>query len=317
MPDKNCIEARILVPWAMQEEASLFLMDLSGRDVIIEDDRQPEGGALIRALFGSVGMGPAEREEIETYLHRLDSYGLHPLDMELRPVFDREWMEECRARTVVRRVGSLWVLRAPWREYDARPGEKVIILNRGGAFGSGRHPSTILSLAALEQAWRSGLLPAPTHGWKALDVGTGTGILAIAAAHLGAEVLAVDIDDRAVASARENLRLNGMQDRVKVEETPLGLVKGRFRLVLANIAFPGQLELASTMNRLLCPDGIAIVSGFLHGDAETLAGRHGREGLRCEARLNHGDWLSMILRLPDPTGCGLQGLDDRSTSHVE
>jgi ribosomal protein L11 methyltransferase len=317
MPDKNCIEARILVPWAMQEEASLFLMDLSGRDVIVENDPQPEGGALIHALFESGDMGASEREDLERFLHRLGSYGLHPLGMELRSVTDREWTEECRARSRIRRVGSLWALGAPWMEYEARPGEKVIILDGGGAFGSGRHPSTILSLTALEQAWRSGLLPAPTPGWKALDVGTGTGILAIAAAHLGAEVLAIDIDDRAVAAAENNLRLNGMQDRVKVEETPLGLVNGRFQLVLANIAFPEQLELAATINRLMLPGCVAIVSGFLHGDADTLAGRHGREGLRCEARLSHGDWLSMILRLPAPPGCGLQGSDDRSISNVE
>lgn len=307
MCDKNCIEARVLVPWTMQEEASLFFMDLTGRDVIIDDERQPEGGALIRGLFESGDEGASEREEIEKYLHRLGSHGLHPLGMELRSVRDREWTEECRARSRIRRVGSLWVLRAPWMEYEAHPDEKVIILDGGGAFGSGRHPSTILSLAALEQAWRSGLLPASTPGWKALDVGTGTGILAIAAAHLGAEVLAIDIDDQAVASARNNLRLNGMRDRVKAEETPMGLVKGRFQLVLANIAFPEQLELAATINRLMLPGGVAIVSGFLHGDAETLAGRYGREGLPCEARLSHGDWLAMILRLQTPSGCRLQG----------
>ena len=114
MPDNESVEVRILVPWTMQEEAALFLMDLSGRNVIIEDERQPEGGALIRALLESGETGPSEREGLENFLHRLGSHGLHPLGMELRSVREGEWVEECRARTLVRRVGSLWVLRPPW-----------------------------------------------------------------------------------------------------------------------------------------------------------------------------------------------------------
>lgn len=318
MREKNPIEARILVPWTLQEETALFLRDLSGRDVIVEDERQPEGGSFVRALLESMDKAAELRGVLEDYLHRLGSYGIRPLDMEFRPALHRDWIEEYRARTVVRPVGSLWLLRAPWMECEVHAGRKVIVLHEGGAFGSGRHPSTVLSLEALEQAWRSGLLPSPTPGWNALDVGTGTGILAIAAAYLGAEVVAVDIDDRAVAEAQRNLCLNGLQGRVRVEERPLGLVKGRFRLVLANVALPAQLELAPCLNRLLLPGGVAIVSGFLVADADALADRYEREGLQAEFRRNQDDWASMTLRFHDPAADEYRRADDRNVSpHVE
>ncbi len=314
MRDENSIEARILIPWSMQEEASLFLMDLTGRDVIVEDGGRPEEGTTIRALFESGSLGDAQRRELEDYLRRLGDYGMQPLGLELRPVNARKWIDERRDRAVARHVGTLWTLCPPWKDYEPRPGGLLIVLEGSGAFGSGWHPSTVLSLTALEQAWRKGMLPAYEAGWKALDVGTGTGILAVAAARLGAEVLAFDIDDGAVAAAERNVRLNGVQDRVKVEETPLRFAKGRFRLVLANVALPEQMELAAIMDRLLIPGSIVIVSGFLDVDAAMMEERYRLQGLRCEARLSHGDWVSMILEFPNTGRHPQRGADDRNVS---
>jgi ribosomal protein L11 methyltransferase len=298
MTRKQTIEVCLTIPGAMQEEASLFLADVSGRSVIIEDDEALHGTVRIRSLMESTALDAPRRKDLEDYLERLKGYGLHPLGMGLRDVFEEEWIEEWKARAATLRVGSMWLICPPGMEAPASSGEKIIVLGHGNAFGSGRHPSTILSLEALERAWHDSMLPAPESEWSALDVGTGTGILAIAAGHLGAKVLAIDIDDQAVAVAEENLGLNALRRGARVEAIPPGLVKGHFQLILSNITLPSQLELVSVIRGLTGPGGVVILSGFLEKDAEGLEARHRKEGLGCEARLRRGGWAAMILRSP-------------------
>ncbi len=295
MSNEKWIELRFLIPGSFQEEASLYLQEVSGRPVIIEADAPAEGSALIRALFGPEGMIPSQQEDLEAYVGRLRSYGLKPLETELRPAVGREWLEECQARSPILRIGSGWVILPPSKEYRPRPGERIITLHTGKAFGSGRHPSTILSLQALEHAFDGGWLPPPHVKWNALDVGTGTGILALAMAKLGAKVLAIDIDDEALAAAEENVRLNDVQSRVRVEETLVALVKGPFHLVAANVTFADQLQLAQTLTQRLLPEGILIVSGFLEGDVQALQVCYAKLDLQTRAFLRRDNWVAMIL----------------------
>ncbi len=295
MPNENWIELRFLIPGSLQEEASLYLHEVSGRSVIIEADAQAGGSALIRALFGPEGMIPSQQEDLEAYAERLRSYGLQPLEMELRPAVGREWLEECQAHSPILRIGSGWVILPPSKEYRPRHGERIITLHTGKAFGSGRHPSTILSLQALEHAFEGGWLPPPHGKWNALDVGTGTGILALAMAKLGAEVLAVDIDDEALAAAEENVRLNDLRSQVRVEETLVALVKGPFHLVAANVTFADQLQLAQTLTQRLLPEGILVVSGFLEGDVQALQVCYANLDLQTRASLRRDNWVAMIL----------------------
>lgn len=297
MPNQNWIEVRLLVPHSLQEEASLYLAQVSGHPVIIEAGTLAEGNALIRALCGPHGMTPSRQEDLETYAARLRSYGYRPLEMEHRSVPGREWLDECEARSPILRVGSGWVIRPASKAYAPQPGEHVIALHTGKAFGSGRHSSTILSLQALEHALEGGWLPRPPAKWKALDVGAGTGILALAAAKLGAEVLAIDIDDQALAAAEENVRLNDLQNLVQVQETLLALVKGRFHLILANVAFTDQLQLAEALSQLLLSEGALIVSGFLDEDVEVLQACYVKLDLQRHALFRLGNWTAMILGL--------------------
>ncbi len=297
MLNENWIEVRFLVPGSLQEETSLYLARVSGHPVIFEAVARAEGSTLIRALCGPHGMTPSRREDLETYVARLRSYGYQPLEMELRSVSGREWLEECQARTEILRVGSAWVIRPASKAYDPQPGEHLVSLLTADAFGSGRHPSTILSLQALEQASEAGWLPHPREDWKALDVGTGTGILALASAKLGAEVLAIDIDDQALAAAEENVRLNNLQSRVRVREILPERVQGRFRLILANVAFTDQLQLAEALSQLLLSEGALIVSGFLDEDVEVLQACYVKLDLQRHALFRLGNWTAMILAL--------------------
>jgi ribosomal protein L11 methyltransferase len=297
MAKETWIEVRVLVPARMQEEAALFLTDFSGRGVIIEEDNVPAGGVVIRGYFRPEEYGAWQRQELQDYLNRLSSYELYPLGLEIRQVAEEDWAEAWKAHFKPLKLTSRLVIRPPWEEYAAQPGESVIIIYPGMAFGTGRHASTRLCLQALEQVWDQGL-PASTNPWEVLDVGTGTGILALAAASLGAEVLAIDLDPEAVAAALENVRLNNLMDRVWVEGTPLTSLRQRFALILANITAPDLLQLAEALTARLVHEGVLIISGFLVEDAESLETRYQALGLHQMGFLTQEDWGALIFRRP-------------------
>ncbi len=297
MTQETWIEVRVLVPARMQEEASLYLTDFSGRGVIIEEENVPEGGVVIRAYFRPEEYGAWQRQELQDYLKRLSNYELYPLGLEVRQVAEEDWAEAWKAHFKPLKVTDRIVIRPPWEDYAAQPGETVITIYPGMAFGTGRHASTLLCLKALEQVWEQSL-PSSGDPWQVLDVGTGTGILALAAARLGAEVLAIDLDPEAVAAALENVRLNQLVEQVWVEGTPLTSLRQRFALILANITAPDLLQLAEAITARLLKEGVLIISGFLTEDVPRLSDRYQELGLHPTGSLSHEDWSALIFRRP-------------------
>jgi ribosomal protein L11 methyltransferase len=297
MPKETWIEVRVIVPARMQEEASLFLTDFSGRGVIIEEENVPAGGVVIRAYFRPEDYGAWQRQEMQDYLKRLSNYELYPLGLEVRQVAEEDWAEAWKAHFKPLKVTANLVIRPPWEEYAAQPGETVITIYPGMAFGTGRHASTLLCLRALEQVWEE-RWPRGGSPWQVLDVGTGTGILALAAARLGAEVLAIDLDPEAVAAALENVRLNNLLDRVWVEETLLTSLRQQFGLIMANITAPDLLQLADALTARMLSDGVLIISGFLAEDALRLSARYQGLGLHQTGFLTQEDWGALIFRRP-------------------
>jgi len=297
MAKENWIEARLLVPLADQEEAAYFLTEFSGRGVILEEEDGPEPGILIRAYFLPEEFGAWQQEELQKYLRGLGSQGLYPLGLEIRRVAAEDWAEVWKAHFKARKVTSRLVVRPPWEEYASGPDELVITIYPAMAFGTGRHPSTLLCLKALEEVWGRAL-PADPKPWQVLDVGTGTGILALAAARLGAGVLAIDVDPEAVAAALENVRLNALEERVWVEATPLSSLRQQFALILANLTAPDLLDLAESLAARLLGGGALIISGFLREDRRALENRFLALGLKGAEFLTEEDWGALILRRP-------------------
>ncbi len=297
MAKETWIEGRLVVPARMQEEAATYLTEFSGRGVILEEEGAPEGGIIIRAYFRPEEFGAWQQTELEEYLGRLRGHNLHPLGLEWRRVAEEDWASAWKAHFKPLKVTPRLVIAPPWDDYQPGPGEGVVIIYPGMAFGTGRHPTTLLCLRALEAVWDSGL-PRSANPWQVLDVGTGTGILALAAARLGAEVLAIDIDPEAVAAALENVRLNQLLDRVWVEETPLDFLREKFALILANITAPDLLHLAETLAGRLLSRGVLIISGFLESDAPALETRYLAQGLQKEGVLGQEDWVALIFRRP-------------------
>jgi ribosomal protein L11 methyltransferase len=297
MDEKTWIEVRFLVPARMQEEASLYLTEFSGRGVILEEDREAEG-VLIRAFFRPEEFGPWQQGQLQEYLKRLSSYHLYPLGLEIRRAAEEDWAEAWKKHFKPLKVTPRLVIRPPWEDYHAAGHEVVITIYPGMAFGTGRHPTTVLCLKALEEVMAGQRLPEGESAWQVLDVGTGTGILALAAARLGARVLAIDVDPEAVAAALENVRLNALENYILVEDTPLAKLRQRFPLILANLTALDLRQYADALVGRLASGGALIASGFLTEDLPAILDRFTGSGLHQAGLFSEEDWVALIMRRP-------------------
>jgi ribosomal protein L11 methyltransferase len=146
-------------------------------------------------------------------------------------ITDFGWAEKWKENFRPKRIGKRITVKPSWEPYTPAPGEVVLTIDPGQAFGTGTHETTQMCLQFLEEAFDAS--PAPS---RALDIGTGTGILGIAAARLGAPyTVGIDVDPKAVEVAGENARINGVEDRFHAATTPFSCVEGRYDLILANV----------------------------------------------------------------------------------
>lgn len=213
-----------------------------------------------------------------------------------RVVREEDWAEAWKRHVDAVHVGRRLVVCPTWREYAPAPGELVVRLDPGVVFGSGHHPTTRMCLEALERRLRP--------GDRVLDLGTGTGVLAVAAALLGAgRVEALDIDPRAAAIAADNLRLNGVADRAEARAGSLGAAwpfseppSGRYDLALANVSAAVILDLAGDLVGCLRPGGTGIAGGIVEGSEVGCGQALEGAGAVIAEVLRSGDWRALVFR---------------------
>ena len=213
---------------------------------------------------------------------------VYPLgEPQARELGAKDWAEAWKSGYQVLSLGRRLRIVPSWIPYSPGPGEVTITLDPGMAFGTGLHPSTQLCLRALEELIEPGM--------RILDVGTGSGILAIAAAKLGAsEVLAVDIEGVAVRTARENVALNGVSDIVRVAEGSVDDVyRGSFDGVLANILAEVIARLAGDLARHMEPDGWLVASGIIERRLPAVQRAFGVAGLEIARQWQVDDWVAL------------------------
>ncbi len=187
------------------------------------------------------------------------------------------------------RIDDTLVVRPVWVDASFGPDVTVIDIEPGPTFGMGDHPTTVLSLRALRHCIAE---RPPRH---VLDVGCGSGVLAIAAVRLGASMSdAIDISPAAPTVTEANARRNGVAERVRASTAPLQQVQGTYDLVVANILAPALVELAADLVRVLATDGALVISGILADRHDhVLAALH---PLRVERVDELDGWVAVTLR---------------------
>ena len=253
-------------------------------------------GAAIRAFFPPGIDTVRLTGSLESYLDELAALGLPgaPARAEIAPLPDAPWADAWRAHFRPVPVGRKLLICPPWETItaDALVGRSIVWIEPGRAFGTGGHGSTHSCLALLERALEGAGLP------RALDVGCGSGILAIAAARLGvSHVDAIDIDPDAVLATEENARRNGVADRVRASVARAEDWPGPpAPLVLANLLGSTHLALASRLTELVTPRGGLIAGGLLAHEGPAVAGVFASSGCWLVEVAEHEGWAAMLLR---------------------
>jgi ribosomal protein L11 methyltransferase len=260
----------------------------------------PTRPATVRAYLP--GLDPAGVEaaiaEATTALGHLQAFGLRPIgELQAVLVHEADWAEAWKSHFPVLRVGRRMVIRPTWRRHRRLPGDVVLSLDPGMAFGTGLHPTTRLCLAALETLADEGLLArglARGGNARVIDVGCGSGILAIAAGKLGAgEILGVDTDPIAVESTLANARLNRLTRRLRVHRGSVPSGEGPFDIVLANLIASLLVQVAGPLRDELAAGGRILASGIFRDREGDVAASFTAAGLRPGRRWAEEDWVAL------------------------
>ena len=238
-------------------------------------------------------------EELEGKLQhlavRLDGLASNGIDkgagaVSWKAVADEDWAETWKEFFHTEKIGARTVIKPTWEEYEVKVGEIVVELDPGAAFGTGQHATTSLCIRALEDLVRPGM--------TVFDVGTGSGVLAIVAAKLGAKrVEAVDFDTVAVRVARENVRQNGAEDVVRTGRSDLlKSVEGRADLIIANIIADIIVRLFGEVKGSLAAGGTMLLSGIIEDRLADVVEAAGRHGFSVEKIEQEKGWAAVIVK---------------------
>ena len=295
------LELRVEVECEAVEAVSEVFRRIAPGGVAIEETVAPgadEGFTLtdgtpviVRAYLPLDGAEAERLRAAETALGHLSA--IWPVgEIRTTELAEEDWANAWKAHYQPIRIGKHFLVRPLWRQVSAAPDDVVLDLDPGMAFGTGLHPTTQMCLTALESL--------PVADAEVLDVGTGSGILAIAAAKLGARsVFATDNDSVAVEAARQNVAANDVGDRIEVALGSLPLAEPRsqtrYDLVLANIIARVIIALAPDLAASVKPGGHLVASGII---AERLADvRTALEGAGFTLEeINRGDWYALVGR---------------------
>lgn len=296
--EMNWLELSLRAPSEYVEPLSVIFQRYGYGGVVVEQagGYNPDEGetppydslATLRAYLPINRTTASRKEQIRLAVDLISRLcSLSPL--EERVIEEREWMESWKNHFSVLRMGRI-VVRPSWMEYKAKPRDVVIEIDPGMAFGTGHHPTTNMCLIELDRM--------VTSGSKVLDVGTGSGILTLAAAKLGAaRVLALDIDPIAIKAAKANIKANGLQKIATVKRQAISSgdrLDTGFDIVVANLYTKVILSIAETLMAQLVPYGNLIVSGILVTRAQEVQGQLEASGFTLLHMVTDGDWAALV-----------------------
>jgi ribosomal protein L11 methyltransferase len=272
----------------LKESVSNFLME-QGATGIEELGGDVEWQRL-RTYFKQDGKEKAVLHSLHRYLKALQKIRpeIPRPHVKTTTLPEQDWGENWKRFFKPVQVTSKFLVKPPWARIRPKRGQIPIDITPGMAFGTGTHATTILCIEGLEERLKK-------RGLSVLDVGTGSGILSIVAAKLGAKaVLGIDIDGAAVENARENVERNHASDIVKIRKGRIGNLQRKFDVVVANIDFKGLKRMRRPLLNHLKNWGVIILSGILEGEKERLCQHYFETGLL--QRINDtqkGEWVCL------------------------
>jgi ribosomal protein L11 methyltransferase len=260
-----------------------------------------EGDAVMKAYFAQETDMQQLAGSLRTFLENFSTFGIDPgrADMEIASIPEEQWADGWKQYFKPVKISERLVIKPTWETYEPNPGELIIEIDPGMAFGTGTHATTALCMRALEHVVK--------ENDHVIDVGTGSGILAVTAAQLGAHrVLALDLDPIAVTSAIENVKLNCLAHRVSVQQSDL-LSIVRDTQSAATIALPVQVVVANILAEIimtfvrdvydvLAPGGVFIASGIIVAKEHDVNQALRDAGFALASREEDNGWVAIIAK---------------------
>ena len=291
--NKEWCEAVIIHPPVVTDAISAWMFDRGAVSVVEED--LPDGSVVLRVGFGPGSDDSILEKALADFLPEIQS--IFELDAVPEASWSRvgygDWAEKWKEGLEPIEIGGRLVVKPTWLDYPERPGLIMIELDPGMAFGTGQHATTYMCLDYLND------LASPENTDLAvLDVGTGSGILAICALALGFKhVTAFDNDPEVLPVADENLAVNGMRGKIDFYRAVPGEVQGQYGIILANLTSNVLIETADDLHRLSLPGAALILSGILREQADEVSAAYRKLGFEESGRTNRDEWTALKMHL--------------------
>ncbi len=272
------------IPVEFEDPLSGYVISRLGRGVAIEEPL--EHMSCVTAYLSTKDIEDGVLDEIYdliSWLQKLNPW-LSKCELHQNIIETQDWGENWKRGFKPLHIGKKFVIRPSWESYEAGEDELIIEIDPGQAFGTGTHQTTAMVLETMEDVWGEMARQARSQGEmcpKVLDIGTGTGVLGIGAALLGARpVLCLDIDPVAAETARVNVQKNKLIDKVTVETTSISDIQGEFDIIVANLDKNTLTRLSEAITKRLTPMGRLIISGVLAWQKDEVARAFERCGLK-------------------------------------
>ena len=290
--DNKRLKLEIVCNKAMVSTVSDFLIGMYdvGVEVTIDDHSSFE---TLQVYFDSSRDVENIQSQVEGFLKEMSViFGVDEPKMGISFFEDDDWQDNWKSYFHPFAIIPGLIIKPTWEEYKPAEEEKIIEMDPGMAFGTGHHATTSLCMELL----RDGMENAANE--SVLDVGSGTGVLAMAAALWGADsVMGIDNDPVAVEVAVKNVQLNGLGERVKMEVTPLEDLSGTYSVVVANIIHDVLISMVEDFARLTEKNGTLILSGLLKGQqVESIRAAVEERGFLLERDVSREEWAALSFR---------------------
>ena len=298
------LKIELFAPEETIDALSNFLTEIGAQGAFQESpDPQPangfpelSAGETLKAFFPFDVRLEQRLSALQTYLDSVAEIfpELEKPDFRTEIIRDPDWGAAGKKYFQPLRAGRNIVIKPTWEPFAPTGGDIVIEIDPGMAFGTGQHPSTRMCLEAIEEIL---LRDRTFEKWNVLDVGTGTGILGIAAAKLDAQrVLCTDIDGKVVEIARENVLLNRVEDRVEVVNRDIAALAGPFHLIAANLTANLLVKLRPQLVRLTGPGGYLVLSGIAEQNKPDIETCFPGDSFSLCRLITEKEWVCYVLK---------------------